>query len=128
MSRAPAKIYSAAVQALSTQTRWSLPAASQRRQHSCSQQRRRPPSAAWTVTICNVMRVLIPFCFPFKVSLKCLKVRGTERRLDCTWTSWWTHQLFSLCCAARKEAFPPWRQLPFRHAKLVPASWQNLLV
>lgn len=110
-SCAPAKIYSAAVQALSIQTRRSLPAGSQRRQHSCLQQHCRPLRDAWTVTICNAMRV-----FTSVVFLKCLRVHGTEMRLDCTWKSWslaWNRQLFSLCGAARKEAFSSWQQLLF---------------
>lgn len=40
------EIYSATVQALSIQTRWSLPAGSQRRQHSCLRQHCRPLRAA----------------------------------------------------------------------------------
>lgn len=102
----PGKIYSTAVQALSIQTRRSLPAVSQRHQHSCLQQHCRPLRAAWTVTICNAMRFHLGGIFI--VSAVRMRVHGTEMRLNCTCKSWslaWNRQLFSLCGSARIFSF-----------------------
>lgn len=97
-SRVPAKIYSAAVQALSIQTRRSLPAGSERRQHLCLQQHRRHPKPL------GLWQYAVLFLFVFYLG-GIFKVCGPEMRFDSTWKSWWNQQLFLLCCAARKGVF-----------------------